>query len=67
MSAAACTFYLGRFYEGREATLATFFSYHAVLFLFLVPALYSFLSRAPRRDEEKTPAPAADRLPAGAE
>lgn len=39
MSAAACTFYLGRFYEGREATLAVFFAYHAVLFLFLVPAL----------------------------
>lgn len=39
MAAAACTFYLGRFYESREATLSSFFAYHAVLFLFLVPAL----------------------------
>lgn len=39
MAAAACTFYLGRFYETRDATLNSFFAYHAVLFLFLVPAL----------------------------
>jgi ABC-2 type transport system permease protein len=39
MAAAACTFYLGRFYEGGVATLSSFFGYHAVLFLFLVPAL----------------------------
>ena len=37
--AGAFTFYLGRFYEAGQATLAAFFAYHPWLYLFLVPAI----------------------------
>jgi ABC-2 type transport system permease protein len=33
------TFYLGNFYERGQADLASFFTFHPWLFLFLVPAL----------------------------
>ncbi|MBN1240354.1 MAG: ABC transporter permease subunit [Gammaproteobacteria bacterium] len=37
--ASAFTFYLGNFYERRQADLSPFFTFHPWLFLFLVPAL----------------------------
>ena len=37
--ASAFTFYLGNFYERGQADLASFFTWHPWLFLFLVPAL----------------------------
>jgi ABC-2 type transport system permease protein len=37
--ASAFTFYLGNFYERGQADLASFFTFHPWLFLFLVPAL----------------------------
>ena len=37
--ASAFTFYLGNFYERRQADLSSFFTFHPWLFLFLVPAL----------------------------
>lgn len=36
---AGCTFYLGRFYETRQADLSVFFMWHPWLYLFLIPAI----------------------------
>ena len=36
---ATLTFYLGSFYEGRQAHLRAFFIYHPWLYLFLIPAI----------------------------
>ncbi len=45
----AFTFYVGRFYENGIADLSVFFSYHAWLYLFLVPALAMRLWAEERR------------------
>lgn len=37
--AGAFTFYLGGFYEGGQANLSAFFSFHPWLYLFLIPAI----------------------------
>jgi len=39
MLAAACTFYLGGWFERGQADLAPFFTFHPWLYLFLVPAI----------------------------
>src|ERR1700759_4659582 len=45
----AFTFYVGRFYDNGIADLSVFFSYHAWLYLFLVPALAMRLWAEERR------------------
>ena len=39
MLTGAFTFYLGRFYEMRQADLSAFFNFHPWLYLFLIPAI----------------------------